>query len=79
MGTNEFESKLRTQLAIQKVKSEDIEFIMSQIHCSEIDGNLKIMNNDVYELLSQRGLKDHFIKACYTLGIKFTHSNEPER
>ena len=52
---------------------------MSQIHCSEIDGNLKIMNNDVYELLSQRGLKDHFIKACYTLGFNFTHSNEPER
>lgn len=74
-----FELKLRNQLSSQGVIPADVEFIMSLIRCSDLDENLKIMDNDVYIKLEERNLKDQFEKACDVLGFHFTHNNESER
>lgn len=74
-----FESELRTKLVEKHVSEQDIAFVMEQIHHGELDENLIIMYNDVYQLLEQRGVKDVFEEACRELGFDFYHSNEPER
>ena len=79
MGNYSFENKLRNQLVKQGVNPPDIEFIMSLIRCSNLDENLKIMENDVYSKLEERNLKDQFEKACESLNIHFTHNNEKEQ
>lgn len=74
-----FESKIRTKLASKNVSSADIEFIMSQIKCSDVDENAKIMDNNVYIILEQRGLRQVFEESCQELGFVFSHHNESER
>ena len=79
MDNYSFENKLRNQLDKQGVNSSDVEFIMSLIRCGDLDENLKIMENDVYSKLEKRHLKNQFEKACESLNIYFTHSNEEEQ
>jgi hypothetical protein len=76
---NSFESKFRNQLSRQGVIPADVEFIMSLIRCGDLDENLKIMENDAYNKLAERNLKDQFEKACNVLGFIFTHNNEEEQ
>ena len=64
MDNYSFENKFRNQLGKQGVNSSDVEFIMSLIRCSDLDENLKIMENDAYSKLEERNLKDQFEKAC---------------
>ena len=79
MDNYSFENKFRNQLGKQGVNSSDVEFIMSLIRCSDLDENLKIMENDVYSKLEERNLKEQFEKACESLNIQFTHNNEEEQ
>lgn len=79
MDNFSFEYKLRNQLGKHGVNSPDVEFIMSLIRCSDLDENLKIMENDVYSKLEERNLKDQFEKACESLNINFSHNNEKEQ
>ena len=76
---NSFELKLRNQLSSQGVIPSDIEFLMSLIRCGNLDENLKIMENDVYDKLEEKNLRIQFEKACDVLGFHFTNSNECER
>ena len=79
MATQTFESELRNKLLSKNVKADDINFIMSLIRSSELDENLKIMDNDVYIRLEKRGLCKVFEDSCEELGFKFTHNNDPVR
>ena len=79
MDNYSFENKLRNQLDKQGVNSSDVEFIMSLIRCSDLDENLKIMENDVYSKLEERNLKNQFEEACESLNIYFTHNHEEEQ
>ncbi len=74
-----FESDLRTKLVEKHVSEQDIAYVLEQIHHGELDENMIIMNNNVYRLLDQRGLKNAFEEACNELGFIFNHCNEPER
>lgn len=74
-----FESKFRNQLSNQGVIPADVEFIMSLIRCSDLDENMKIMENDVYTKLEEKNLRVQFEKACEILECHFTHNNECER
>lgn len=76
---NSFELKLRNQLSSQGVIPADVEYIMSLIRCGDLDENLKVMENDVYDKLEEKNLRIQFKKACDVLGVHFTHSNERER
>ena len=73
-----FECELRTKLSEKNISSSDIEFIMAQIKCGELDDNLKIMDNEVYNRLNEKGLENIFREACQELGFVFYHSNELE-
>jgi len=79
MYSQTFESRLRTKLASKRVSAADVEFIMCQIRCSDIDENAKIMDNNVYFLLEQRGLRQVFEESCQELGFEFSHYSEPEQ
>ena len=79
MNKATFESDLRTKLVEKRVSEQDIAYILEQIHHSELDENLIIMNNNVYQLLNVRGLKEVFEESCNELGFNFNHCNEPER
>ena len=71
--------ELRLKLQEKGVSSQNIDFIMRQIKSSQLDENLKIMENSFYSLLEERGLWDIFEESCKELGLILMHNNEPER
>lgn len=74
-----FNTVLSRQLLGQGVKEQDVEYILSLIRTGDLDENLKILNNDVFDRLRERNLEKDFIEACDVLRFDFTHYNGPER
>ena len=57
--------------------NEEVNFARDLIEGHRLDSNLKIMQNNVYKLLEERGILEEFKTVCEELNIQRTHSNEP--
>lgn len=66
------------ELYAKGVLQNDIQFVLSLIHESDIDENLSIMDNDYWERLQEKKLLDVFEEINKANGIVWSHSNEKE-
>ena len=67
------------ELRLKNVLEENIKYILDLITEMDSDSNLNRMDNDAFDKLEERGLKDVFDEICDKYGIKWNHSNEPDR
>ena len=74
----DLEGKIRRVLLKEHMNEEDIQFILDLIYTSDRDENLKIMNNDAFRKLEERGLNEIFENVCEKLHINWHHDNDVE-